>query len=93
MLPDFALEHPDGRRVILEIVGFWTPEYLASKLTKIRQVAADNVLLAVSERLECSAEDFGDAADRVLWFKTGMHVYDVVELAEEYASKARTDGK
>jgi len=23
----------------------------------------------------------------VLWFKTGLHVYDVVELAEEYASK------
>jgi predicted nuclease of restriction endonuclease-like RecB superfamily len=23
--------------------------------------------------------------DRVLWFKSGIHVYDVVELAEEYA--------
>jgi predicted nuclease of restriction endonuclease-like RecB superfamily len=88
MVPDFAIEHPDGRRTILEIVGFWTPEYLASKLAKIRQVDADNFVLAVSERLDCSNEDFGDAADRVLWFKTGMHVYDVVELAEEYASHA-----
>jgi predicted nuclease of restriction endonuclease-like RecB superfamily len=44
--------------------------------------------LAVSERLDCSNEDFGDAADRVLWFKTGMHVYDVVELAAAYASHA-----
>jgi len=86
MIPDFAIEHPDGRRAILEIVGFWTPEYLTSKLAKIRQVEADNLVLAVSERLDCSDEDFGDAADRVLWFKTGMHVYDVVELAEEYAS-------
>jgi len=31
MIPDFAIEHPDGRRAILEIVGFWTPEYLESK--------------------------------------------------------------
>jgi len=23
--------------------------------------------------------------NRVLWFKSGIHVYDVVELAEEYA--------
>lgn len=33
-LPDFAL-HPrfdPGRRWFMEIVGFWTPEYLASKL-------------------------------------------------------------
>ena len=36
-LVDFAIEHPDGRLAILEIVGFWTPEYLESKLTKIRQ--------------------------------------------------------
>jgi predicted nuclease of restriction endonuclease-like RecB superfamily len=87
LIPDFAIEHPDGRRAVLEIVGFWTPEYLSAKLQKIRQVDADNFVLAVSERLDCADEDFGDAADRVLWFKTGLHVYDVVELAEEYASK------
>jgi len=29
--PDFAIEHPDGRRAILEIVGFWTPEYLSQR--------------------------------------------------------------
>jgi len=49
MIPDFAIEHPDGRRAILEIVGFWTPEYLdARKLEKIRKVEADNFVLAVS---------------------------------------------
>ncbi|KYH24238.1 hypothetical protein HAPAU_37090 [Halalkalicoccus paucihalophilus] len=88
MIPDFAIEHPDGRRAILEVVGFWTPEYLESKLEKIRQVDADNFVLAVSERLDCSSEEFGSAADRVLWFKTGIHVYDVVELAETYASQS-----
>jgi predicted nuclease of restriction endonuclease-like RecB superfamily len=85
MLPDFALEHPDGRRAILEIVGFWTPEYLTEKLAKIRAADMDNLLLAVSERLDCSSEDFGAATDRVLWFKTGIHVYDIVDLAEAYA--------
>ena len=64
MIPDFAIEHPDGRRAILEIVGFWTPEYLDAKLEKIRQVEADNFVLAVSERLDCANEEFGQAADR-----------------------------
>ncbi|WP_128225714.1 DUF790 family protein [Halobacteriaceae bacterium SHR40] len=85
MLPDFALEHPDGRRALFEIVGFWTPEYLDEKLGKIQDVDRDNLILAVSERLDCSSEDFEGLDGRVLWFKTGMHVYDVVELAEEYA--------
>ena len=86
MIPDFAIEHPDGRRAILEIVGFWTPEYLNTKLAKIREVEADNFVLAVSERLDCASEEFGQAAGRVLWFKTGIHVYDVVELAETFAA-------
>ncbi len=85
MIPDFALEHPDGRRAILEIVGFWTPEYLTSKLAKIRDADCDNFIVAVSERLECSGDDFESMSDRVLWFKSGIHVYDVVELAEEFA--------
>ena len=86
MLPDFAIEHPDGRRVIFEIVGFWTPEYLEKKLAKIRAADRDNLIVAVSDRLDCSAEDFEGMDDRVLWFKSGIHVYDVVELAEEYAT-------
>jgi predicted nuclease of restriction endonuclease-like RecB superfamily len=69
----------------LEIVGFWTPEYLDAKLAKLRQVDAENFVLAVSERLECASEEFGSAGDRVLWFKTGIHVYDVVDLAEQSA--------
>ena len=86
MLPDFALEHPDGRRAILEILGVWTPEYLDEKLAKIREADLDHLLVAVSERLECSADDFGESEERILWFKSGIHVYDVVELAEAYAT-------
>jgi len=87
MIPDFALKHPDGRRAILEVVGFWTPEYLDEKLEKIRKADADNLLLAVSERLDCSSDDFNGVSERVLWFKSGIHVYDVVELAENYAKE------
>jgi predicted nuclease of restriction endonuclease-like RecB superfamily len=90
MLPDFAVEHPDGRRALFEIVGFWTPEYLEEKLAKIRTADADNLVLAVSDQLDCANEDFGDAAERVLWFKTGIHVYDVVELVETYATPTTT---
>ncbi|PHQ43582.1 hypothetical protein Z052_02810 [Halorubrum sp. C191] len=85
MLPDFAIEHPDGRRVVFEIVGFWTPEYLDEKLRKIREADRDNLIIAVSKRLDCSSDEFEGMDDRVLWFKSGIHVYDVVELAEEYA--------
>ena len=92
LLPDFALKHPDGRRAILEIVGFWTPEYLDEKLAKIRQADVENLVLAVSEELDCTSEDIDLEAERLLWFKTGIHVYDVVDLAEEYAVQAPPAG-
>jgi len=38
-------------------------------------VEADN-FVAVSERLDCASEEFGRTADHILWFKTGIHVYD-----------------
>ncbi|SIS20064.1 DUF790 family protein [Natronorubrum thiooxidans] len=91
MIPDFAVEHPDGRRAILEIVGFWTPEYLEEKLAKIEATELDHLLIAVSDRLECSATDVEEVSDQVLWFKSGIHVYDVVDLAEEFALE--TDGQ
>jgi hypothetical protein len=27
-IPDFIFRHPDGRTALLEIVGFWHPDYL-----------------------------------------------------------------
>ena len=36
IIPDFRLAHPDGRSVLLEIVGFWRPEYLRKKFALLR---------------------------------------------------------
>ena len=47
-------------------------------------------MMAVSERLDCASEEFGSAGDRVLWFKTGIHVYDVVDLAEQFAGASQS---
>ena len=47
-LPDFTFTHDDGRRVHLEIVGFWTPEYLEAKAETLRRFAAEPVLVAVA---------------------------------------------
>jgi predicted nuclease of restriction endonuclease-like RecB superfamily len=67
----------------------WTPEYLNEKLAKIREVNLNHLLVAVSERLDCSADDFEGASNCVLWFKLRIRIYDLVELAETYAVNDR----
>lgn len=45
--PDFALVHQDGRRVLLEIIGYWTPEYLLSKAQVLTRFRSSNLIIAI----------------------------------------------
>ena len=58
IFPDFLLRHrlQPSRQVLIEIVGFWTPEYLANKLEKLRQTDAV-CLLCVDEDRACAVAD------------------------------------
>ena len=40
-VPDFVFRHDDGRVVLMEIIGFWTPEYLEAKAATLRPSAAN----------------------------------------------------
>jgi hypothetical protein len=51
IIPDFSLER-EGVRVYLEIVGFWTVEYLLRKMEKLKKVDVD-MLVLVNENLAC----------------------------------------
>ena len=85
MIPDFAFSHPDGRRALMEIVGFWTPDYLQKKLWKLKRVAMPNMIIAVSDQLNCSTEDFRDIPGEVLFFKTRIKPKDVMQKVEACA--------
>ena len=66
VFPDFALEHL-GRRWLVEIVGFWTPEYLARKLETLR---GKGVLLCIDRKLACTDEE--TAGLPVVWFRNRL---------------------
>ncbi len=51
MIPDFSLEKY-GEKVFLEIVGFWTEEYLLRKIDKLSQTN-EHIIVAVNESLAC----------------------------------------
>ena len=69
IIPDFRVVHPDGRSVLVEIVGFWRPEYLRKKFALLRRSGRRDIVLAVSERLNLDAAgvNLDDLADRLVW--------------------------
>ncbi|AKG20640.1 DUF790 family protein [Calothrix sp. 336/3] len=71
MIPDFRLVHPDGRSYLLEIVGYWRPEYLQKKFSQVRRAERDDLILAISERLnlEKSGVKLDNVPAKIIWFK------------------------
>ncbi len=81
-IPDFAFRHADGRTALLEIVGFWRPEYLRRKIEKVRRAKLDNLIIAVSEGLNVDEGDFLDVPGQVFFFKNRVAPRDVAERLE-----------
>lgn len=84
MIPDFRLVHPDGRVFLLEIVGYWRPEYLQKKFYQVQRSDCENLILAISERL--NLENAGVNVNRlpvpVIWFKDKLSPKAVLEVLE-----------
>lgn len=85
-VPDFALRHPDGRVVHVEIMGFWHPDYLRRKLDKVRRASMNNLILAVSDRLNVGEEDIREIPGPVIFFKGKLEPRKVLEVAEKLTS-------
>ncbi len=81
LIPDFAFTHDDGTEVALEIVGYWTPEYLAAKFEKLRRVREANVIVAVRESMALVA---GSLPAEVLPFRTGILLRDLMPRLEAF---------
>ena len=56
IFPDFLLRHRlcPQRRFFIEILGFWSADYLARKLALLREAGIRNLILCVDETRVCS---------------------------------------
>jgi hypothetical protein len=94
IIPDFSLEN-QGVRVYLEIVGFWTAEYLLRKMEKLKKVKV-NMLVAVNEKLACQKLDRleKDAQLNVIYYHDKIPLAPVLRYLEgafQNVQTAQTD--
>ncbi len=76
-IPDFGFERR-GLQYYLEIVGFWTPEYLKKKLAKLKATEA-NLLIAVDRNLNCTEEDFQQTGKEVFFYEKRLPLEPVIQ--------------
>lgn len=53
MIPDFSFER-DKLKIYMEVVGFWTNDYLSRKIDKLEKIN-EKMIVAVDESLACEA--------------------------------------
>ncbi len=87
MIPDFSFTHrKDGRRALLEIVGFWHPQYLRRKLAKVRQAGRKDLILLVYQSANLAEGEFEAAsAGEVLTFTRKPVLKEVLAAVERCA--------
>jgi predicted nuclease of restriction endonuclease-like RecB superfamily len=81
LVPDFVFRHEDSTEVVLEIVGYWTPEYLADKLGRLSAVRGVNLIVAVPHHLALRAARLPAT---VLPFKRRLLLRDLLPRLEAF---------
>ncbi len=84
-VPDFVFRHASGASVLMEIVGFWTPEYLQAKLQTLEAFRDQPILLAVAES---SAKRLPELGSRAIGFKTALAIKDVLQRLHAQTEKS-----
>jgi predicted nuclease of restriction endonuclease-like RecB superfamily len=84
--PDFVLER-GPHRVVVEIVGFWTPDYLERKMAQLATVTKLPLIVCVDESLACDPSRVSNAD--VLRFRRKLDASALIDAAER-AIRAKT---
>ena len=83
-VPDFVLRHQDGTEVLVEIVGFWTPEYLAAKRETLQRFRGRKILVAVAE---ANVREGAAIPEGFLTYKTALKIEPVLEALEKFRAR------
>src|SRR6266516_3650058 len=88
MITDFTLvdEQDENRKILIELVGFWHPQYLRRKIEKVRAANCAHLLLLVYQGLKITEDAFQDSASQVIFFKQKPVLKEVMKTVEEMAN-------
>ncbi len=68
MIPDFGFRK-GGLTVYLEVIGFWTPEYLRKKIQKLKELDDVDMIVAANKNLACQKLDKIAEKLNVIYYK------------------------
>jgi hypothetical protein len=90
LCPDFTLVHEDrGLRVPVEIVGFWTPEYLRSKIETLHELPPGKAWVVCLDQALAGAARSAGLDYPVFLFRRRIEVGAFLDFLEEWIAGRR----
>ncbi len=84
-IPDFSLEK-NGKKIYVEIIGFWTPEYLQNKIQKINLLKQkEDMILLVNKKLACSGSEFNTS--NLIFYDKKVPYLEILKILRKYEEK------
>ena len=88
-VPDLVLISPDKKKIYLDISGFWTPKSLQKRLEEFASANYKKFIIAASNELRGSREEFLGNSENVILYKTKIEPLLLVETAINILSTAK----
>jgi predicted nuclease of restriction endonuclease-like RecB superfamily len=83
-LPDFLLEHQSGKKLHIEVLGFWTPEYIDAKLKTLELFEDEPILLIAAESNAQKLQELPlQVSKNIIWYKTRIPFGQLVDRLNE----------
>jgi len=84
--PDFLLRHRHNprRSWLVEIAGFWTPDYLADKLRRLRAARLPRFIICVDQARNCTQQELPPEA-KLIRFNRRIDPLDVLRVIDPQA--------
>lgn len=87
IFPDFLIKHrrQPERNYYIEIVGFWTPDYLRKKFDNLKAAHVSNLIILVDQALGCAGGPEFSLGKEILFFKRRIDPRMVLEKIQSDA--------
>ncbi len=86
-IPDFTLVSPNGEKIYLDVLGFWTPKSLQKRLDEFVAINFNKFIFSAWQELRGSREEATFTSENVLFFKSSLKPFALEELAEKLSNQ------
>ncbi|MFX1487178.1 MAG: DUF790 family protein, partial [Promethearchaeota archaeon] len=93
MIPDFSF-HKAGMKIYLEVMGFWTPQYLRQKIKKLEKLENIDIIIAADKNLACQKLEEVGKRMNIIYYKRRVPLKPItsyLKRKEDHLSAEQTE--